>query len=37
VQAGGALMKFVEKLRIGVELEHQDIGVPLLEVKIFSV
>ena len=37
VQAGGALLKYLEKMRVGVELEDSDVRVPVLAVHIFSL
>ena len=37
VRATGALVKFLEKKRIGVELEHPDVRVPILGLKLFSL
>ncbi|ELT91413.1 hypothetical protein CAPTEDRAFT_89832 [Capitella teleta] len=37
IQAGGALMKYVDKLRVGVELESNRVRVPVLNISVFSL
>ena len=37
VQAAGALLKYLEKMRIGIELEDSDVRVPVLAVHMFSL
>lgn len=37
VRATGGLLKYLEKMRIGVELEDRVIGVPVLDLRCFSL
>lgn len=37
VRATGGLLKFLEKMRVGVELEDADVRVPVLDLKVYSL
>ena len=37
VRSAGALIKYIDKKRIGVELEDPDVRVPILGLKVFSL
>lgn len=37
VRSTGALIKYVDKKRIGIELEDPDVRVPILGLKVFSL
>lgn len=37
VRATGGLLKYLEKRRVGIELEEADARVPILDLKTFSL
>ena len=37
VRSAGALIKYIDKKRIGVEMEDPDVRVPILGLKVFSL
>ena len=37
IRATGGLLKFLEKMRVGIELEDTDVRVPILDMKTFSL
>ncbi|KAL5016536.1 hypothetical protein ScPMuIL_006125 [Solemya velum] len=37
VRAAGGLLKYLEKMRVGIELEESNVRVPVLNLKIFSL
>ena len=37
VRAVGGLLKYMEKMRVGIELEEAGVRVPILGVKVFTL
>ena len=37
VRSAGALIKYIDRKRIGIELEDPDVRVPILGLKVFSL